>query len=332
MAEINLGNDTTLNVSLGNQTNLAATVYDINYIPDYIKAEQERRANEAIRISNENTRQSNEADRIALYEDLENKRDTDYWRGATGATPDIHATASISGGTGTPGVTVTRSGTDEEPNLSFAFTNLKGDKGDKGDAGAVKFLIVPTLPTEDIQEDTIYLVPIEGETGNNYEEYMYVNGQWEKLGGIQVEIDLTDYVKFTDYATSSKGGVLIMDNGLWVNPSTGKVQGVTQTYANYQNLGNNYFLAKGTLENVITGKGLITNTDYANGTTAGVIKNNNGILINSNGFTYGETLTYDTYTSKGNQYFISKGTLENVLNTRIGDIDAVLDAINGEIL
>ena len=42
-------------------------VYDVNYLPDYVKAEQERRANEVIRISNETTRQDNEADRIALY-------------------------------------------------------------------------------------------------------------------------------------------------------------------------------------------------------------------------------------------------------------------------
>ena len=119
MAEINLGNAETMQTS----------VYDINYIPDYVKAQQERRANELIR-------QENELQRIALAEDLENKRDTDYWKGEkgdTGATPDISATASISGGVGTPGVTVTRSGTDEEPILAFAFSNLKGEKGDTGE-------------------------------------------------------------------------------------------------------------------------------------------------------------------------------------------------------
>lgn len=198
MAEVNLGNDTELNVSLGSQTNLSANVYDINYIPDYVKAEQERRANETIRIANENERQENEEDRIALYEDLENKRDTDYWRGSTGATPSINATASISGGTGTPGVIVTKTGTDEEPNLSFAFTNLKGDKGDKGDPGAIKFLIVQSLPSTGAG-DTIYLVPITPDTSeNNYEEYIYVNGSWELLGRIGVHVDLTGYETISD--------------------------------------------------------------------------------------------------------------------------------------
>lgn len=270
MAEINLGNDTELNVSLGTQTNLSTTVYDINYIPDYVKAEQERRANETIRIANEEERQENEEDRIALYEDLENKLEQDYWRGSTGATPNINATASISGGTGTPGVTVTRTGTDEEPNLSFAFTNLKGDKGDKGDAGAVKFIIVNELP-ETGADDTIYLLPITPDTtGNNYAEYIYINNQWELLGKIGVQVDLTDYVKNTDYATSSKGGVFIISN----------------TYGT----------------NVINGK-----------------------LISA-------TKDYTTYVSANDNMFISKGTLENVLNNRIGDIDTALDLINNEVV
>lgn len=52
-------------------------LYDINYIPDYVEAEEERQANEAIR-------QANEQDRIALYNDLEYKKETDYWRGEKG--------------------------------------------------------------------------------------------------------------------------------------------------------------------------------------------------------------------------------------------------------
>lgn len=38
-------------------------VYDVNYIPDYVEHEEQRQANEAIRIANENTRQTNEATR-----------------------------------------------------------------------------------------------------------------------------------------------------------------------------------------------------------------------------------------------------------------------------
>ena len=110
----------------------------------------------------------------------------------------------------------------------------------------------------------------ETETGNVYSEYIYVNNQWEKLGETPIEVDLTDYVKNTDYATSSKGGVIKYNANYGINVVNGFLVSVTKTYANYQ--------------------------------------------------------TSDNYT------IIGKGTLENVLNARIGDISSVLDAINGEVI
>lgn len=53
--------------------------------------------------------------------------------------------------------------------------------------------IVETLPTQDISETTIYLVP-NGDnplSGNGYEEYIYINNNWELIG--TTNIDLSDY-------------------------------------------------------------------------------------------------------------------------------------------
>lgn len=60
-----------------------------------------------------------------------------------------------------------------------------------GEAGTVQVEPVSVLPTEDIKENVIYLVP-NGSTGENYyNECMYINGKWEVIG--TTEIDLSAY-------------------------------------------------------------------------------------------------------------------------------------------
>lgn len=56
--------------------------------------------------------------------------------------------------------------------------------------------VVQTLPTENISETTVYLVP-SGKTGPNlYTEYIYVNNSWEELG--TQTVDLTGYYDKTE--------------------------------------------------------------------------------------------------------------------------------------
>lgn len=62
---------------------------------------------------------------------------------------------------------------------------------------------IPTI--QDPDETTIYLVP--DETSNDlYVEWIYANNAWEIFSS--TSIDLTDYVKNTDYANSTTGGVI----------------------------------------------------------------------------------------------------------------------------
>ena len=82
--------------------------------------------------------------------------------------------------------------------------------------------------------------------------------------------------------------------------------------------------------------GYVKNTDYATASTGGVIKtspSNYGVNVSTtSGAMYGTVFTYAEYPNKSDAMFISKGTLENVLTNRIGAIDSVLDAINGEVI
>jgi hypothetical protein len=219
-------------------------------------------------------------------------------------------------------------GIKQEGQSQYQYTNLQGPKGD---AGAIHMIIVQTLPTEDIDESAIYLVPLENPTeeGNNYAEYVYINNQWELLGKIGVQVDLTDYVKNTDYATGSVGGVIKSGNGFTVS-SNGYLTATTYSYADYGTKANTIFIGKGTLENVITGKGLVSNTDYATSSVGGVVKgSNNWAFATSNeGFAYSLTKTYAEYQTATGGMFIGKATLENVLTARIGDIQTLLDNLD----
>ncbi len=57
-------------------------------------------------------------------------------KGDTGETPNVTATATVDGTTGTPSVNVTKTGTAENPVLNFSFTGLKGAQGDPGSGGS----------------------------------------------------------------------------------------------------------------------------------------------------------------------------------------------------
>lgn len=66
-----------------------------------------------------------------------------------------------------------------------------------GSVAGLNLLVVQTLPTQDISTSTIYLVPkTTAQTNNVYDEYIYTNNAWERIGDTQV--DLSGYVQFTD--------------------------------------------------------------------------------------------------------------------------------------
>lgn len=71
------------------------------------------------------------------------------------------------------------------------------------ETGALKRSIVSSLPSTGIDENTIYMVANSGSGNDAYDEYLYVNNRWEKIGSSAV--DLTDYAtkNYVDNAVSS---------------------------------------------------------------------------------------------------------------------------------
>lgn len=79
-------------------------------------------------------------------------------------------------------------------------------------SGAVKRLVVQTLPTQDIDTNTIYMVLKSAPTTNNiYDEYMYINNAWELIGS--TEVDLSNYYTKTE-SDNRYNAKLTVGNGI----------------------------------------------------------------------------------------------------------------------
>lgn len=94
---------------------------------------------------------------------------------------------------------------------------------------------------------------------NPFDIENYLNDNWDKIDTGYGTI-LTDYVKNTDYATNSKGGVAKVQPtvyGLRLD-GNGFLSVATLNYNQYSSINEYYCINKGTLENVITGKNLET--------------------------------------------------------------------------
>lgn len=120
--------------------------------------------------------------------------------------------------------------------------------------------IVPQLPEKGLINRTYFVPKTDPESNDLYEEYMWINNKWEMMGTKQIQVDLTAYVKNTDYAKPDKGGTIKTGNG--VSLKNGVIQTDSIDYNAYKDSPNEYFIGKGTLEKVIEGKELI-NKEYS---------------------------------------------------------------------
>lgn len=165
-----------------------------------------------------------------------------------------------------------------------ALNNTENNLQDQIDAITAASDVVDIVGTyTDLQNyDTTYLTDkdiikvLEDSTHSNattYYQWIITSGigSWSYIGSegpyytkSEINTTLNDYVKFTDYATNSIGGVIKTTStyGHAIN-SSGYLYGSIKSYADYPSYSDNGFISKGTLENVITGKGLISSSNFA---------------------------------------------------------------------
>ena len=117
-----------------------------------------------------------------------------------------------------------------------------------------KLSVVSSLPSTG-EKMTLYLVPKDGSGDDIYNEYIWIEqtSTFEFLG--TTAVDLTDYVKKTDYPTidGTTAGVIKISPSRGISVANGVLGATTKTLQDYisYNQGN-LFIGKGTLENVLT--------------------------------------------------------------------------------
>ena len=92
-----------------------------------------------------------------------------------------------------------------------------------GNVNSFDVEVVNSLPSSNIKTHTIYFVSSTSATNNVYDEYMYINSAWEKIGNTAV--DLTGYVQESQLAAVAATGSY---NSLTDKPT---IPTVTSTYS-----------------------------------------------------------------------------------------------------
>ena len=213
-------------------------------------------------------------------------------KGDTGAAGPAN---TLSIGTVASGSTAAATITGTSPAQTLNLTLPKGDKGEKGNTGDTG-ATGPQGPKGDKGD--------KGEPGDVSDV---------QIAGTSV---VNAGVANIDYAGIATGGVVKVNASYGINTAnTGTLIGVTKDYSSYDSGSDLTIIDKGTLENVIEGKGLVSNTDYADNDTGGVIKvgSSYGTSTASSGNLIASVKTYEDYSSAGNYMLVGKGTLENVI-------------------
>lgn len=190
--------------------------------------------------------------------------------GGGGDVPVITATATVDNNTGTPECSVTRTGTDENPNFNFAFKNIKGATGATGANGQNGSNgvdgISPTVEIDSITGGT--RVTISDATHPSGQTFDVMNGQNGQNGsdGINGTNGISPTVTISTLSDPSGHAVTITDathpNGQTFNVYDGErgaqgIQGVQgekgDTGAGLPNGGNiGQIIQKSTVDNFAT--------------------------------------------------------------------------------
>ena len=189
-----------------------------------------------------------------------------------------------------------------------AFNAAPDDEYNIGQNIYILTLDVPDLWVSSVETTSVpYTYTTDAAIISAIDTNGYIQIGYYKLSALETqEVDLTNYVTNTDYATSATAGVIKVNSSYGTDISnSGELKSTIVTSANYSTMEDDAFVSKGTLENAITSKGLVNNTDYATSSVGGVVKvaSSNGVGVNSsNGNLYLSAATETDVDNKTSVY------------------------------
>lgn len=233
-------------------------------------AEAQRVINENARVTNESLRVDAEREREAYITDLEQRVDNGEFNGQDGATGP-QGPKGDKGDTGAKGDKGDKGATGERgPQGIQGPQGSKGDKGDNATINGVNTLTIQEGENISItQSGSTMTISSTGGSGGTSDYTDLTNKPSINNVTLSGNKSLSDlgiqpsgnYVTNTDYASSSTGGVIKVRTDFGTNMTNGFLGAEVKTNTDYISADNKMIIGKGTLENVITDKGLVTQSE-----------------------------------------------------------------------
>lgn len=152
------------------------------------------------------------------------------------------------------------------PDMITNFNAFDKNKFEKSQSVMIKQLNIPDMWIYDLSDEYVeYTYTTDEAVINALMSDAGFHVGYYILGPLETQkVDLTDYVKNTDYATSSKGGTIKVYSNYGTSIISNGIMGcTTKTYDAYKILSNYLFISKGTLENVLKERFVtLTQTEY----------------------------------------------------------------------
>ena len=147
------------------------------------------------------------------------------------------------------------------------FNSLNNDTYRVGQNILIVTLNVPDLwVSEVLEESAVYTYTTDEDLTALLKEQGYIQVGYYKLSALETQkVDLTEYVKNTDIATSSKAGIVKVNEKTYGSKiiGSGVLCGNPLTYSQYKEANTYFLISRGTLESVLNGRfATLTQEEY----------------------------------------------------------------------